>query len=564
MGVYFEAVDACGHLFMEDAPPKRPDVSAEDFAAFHETVDRCYEYQDGVLADLLRLEGPQTVTIVVSDHGFKSGDLRPQTSGRADTGLAPLWHRLHGVVFLHGRGIVRGKELTGASVLDVAPTVLAILGIPSSHELPGHPLTAGFAPGGLPEAPAAVSAYAPLRPRRLPADTSADPEAVRKLAALGYLGGGTGRTIAHDPDGRTVASYLNEGAARAAEGDDRGALVDFRKALDLDPRNVNAMIYAARIYMLQGDEDRARELGDRAVALNPNDTATRLQRAAWAIQTRHFEMAQTELDAASRLDDRLSLLHLLRARLEEISERHKEALDELAVAESLTDSEAYLSEILVERAAILAATGRSAESDRVLTTAAGVAPPSVIAELRGNLAMTQRKPDAAAAFFRQAADGGRRTPTLYRKLGKALAASGNLPAAEEAFRQAIAKAASPSEQEGAYGDLSIFYEFAGKESRVQSVLQEATAKLPRSAPLWGMLGAADGRAGRYANAVADYERSVALAPSPLACKTLATLLWTLGRDRPRAVALWKQSLSLDPAQNDVRQMLQRYGDLKIH
>jgi len=31
LAVYFEGLDACGHLFMEDAPPKRPEVSQADF-----------------------------------------------------------------------------------------------------------------------------------------------------------------------------------------------------------------------------------------------------------------------------------------------------------------------------------------------------------------------------------------------------------------------------------------------------------------------------------------------------------------------------------------------------
>src|SRR6266545_3357219 len=42
LAVYFEGIDACGHLFMEDAPPRRPDVSDQDFAAFSSTVDRYY------------------------------------------------------------------------------------------------------------------------------------------------------------------------------------------------------------------------------------------------------------------------------------------------------------------------------------------------------------------------------------------------------------------------------------------------------------------------------------------------------------------------------------------
>src|SRR5262249_39220722 len=57
LGVYFEWIDACSHLFMEDAPPQRPQVAAADFSAFSETVDRCYEYQDEVLGNLLTVAG---------------------------------------------------------------------------------------------------------------------------------------------------------------------------------------------------------------------------------------------------------------------------------------------------------------------------------------------------------------------------------------------------------------------------------------------------------------------------------------------------------------------------
>src|SRR5438309_2069165 len=92
LGVYFEAIDACGHLFMEDAPPRRPQIAAEDYAAFSETIERCYEYQDEVLSDVLAMTDDRTLTIICSDHGFKSGDRRPDTPGRADEGQAALWH----------------------------------------------------------------------------------------------------------------------------------------------------------------------------------------------------------------------------------------------------------------------------------------------------------------------------------------------------------------------------------------------------------------------------------------------------------------------------------------
>jgi tetratricopeptide (TPR) repeat protein/predicted AlkP superfamily phosphohydrolase/phosphomutase len=554
LGVYFELVDACGHLFMEDGPPKRPDVTDADYAAFHETVDRCYQYQDEVLADFLRLESAGTTTIVVSDHGFKSGDLRPETSGRADTGLAPLWHQLYGVVFVHGGGAAPGREIGSASVLDVAPTVISLLGVPLSRELPGHFLAGAFT-GPPRETRPTVAAYAPAPKRSIPAGASSDAEAVRRLAALGYLGG-SARVVPHDAEGRTVASYLNEGSARAARGDNRGALVDFGRAIAIDPKNVDALIYAARIYVLEGDPDRAQELQDRALAIKPDDTAVHLQRASWAIDTGHLDMAGAELDAVERKDANLSLLHILRARLLESRSRPMDALPELDRAERLTDSDAFVGEILIERASILASLGKIPEADAELQRASRVLPRERVAEYRGDLAMRRRDPATAAAFYGEAARANDRT-ALERKLGKALAASGNLPAAEHAFRQALARATTREEKEGAYGDLSVFFQFSGRPSEVIGILEEGTRVLPGSAALWAMLGAAQGRAGATDAALAAYERSVAIRPGPLTCKTLALLLFQR-QDRQRAVALWKQSLALDPSQRDVREFLQKY------
>jgi tetratricopeptide (TPR) repeat protein len=184
-------------------------------------------------------------------------------------------------------------------------------------------------------------------------------------------------------------------------------------------------------------------------------------------------------------------------------------------------------------------------------------PAAQIAEIRGDLAMRRRDPRAAAGFFARARTGGERAG-LDRKLGKALAAGGDLAGAEAAFRAAGAHAGTPDEKEGAAADLALFYQFAGREPDARRVLVQATGELPGSAVLWAMRGAAEGRAGDVDAAYRAYERSVSLRPSPVACKTLAALAFER-RDRARAVALWKQSLALDPDQPDVRAFLRRFG-----
>jgi len=120
-------------------------------------------------------------------------------------------------------------------------------------------------------------------------------------------------------------------------------------------------------------------------------------------------------------------------------------------------------------------------------------------------------------------------------------------------------ARTDQEREGAYGSLSILYQKQGREDLALRTLQDGTRQAPRSAALWGMLGAAYGRANRLDDALASYERSVALKPTALGSKTLAALLFERRGDRARALRLWRQSIALDPNQPDVQRFLKQYG-----
>lgn len=558
LALYFDGIDASGHLFMEDAPPRRPEVSDSDYDAFSETVDRYYQYQDEVLADLLRLEGERTVTVICSDHGFKSGALLPRTSGQMDTGVAAFWHRLFGVIFVHGHSVLPGTEIRGASVLDIAPTVAALLPVPLSRELAGHPLHEVFAAGTIPDPPRTVEKYAARPEPERKATIEGDPEALRKLAALGYLTG-AGRALAHDKEGRTAGSYANEGRARSASGDQDGALRCFARVLELDPKNIDALSSAAGILTTRGDYSRAQELLDRALALKPENVSVRLGRATVALQTGQWAAAAVELKAAAAVDNRLPFSHLLQAALDDATGKPEEALRELEEAEKLTDPGDPLVEIYTTRARIAAALGRLDVAEAAVNRAGAFAPESTLSGVRGDVAMARHDAAAAAGYYRKAIADNPQDSQLEFRLGKALEANGNPSGADSAFRRAIAKARPGPEKERAYAELSFFYRRAGQEDRALGVLRQATEDLPQSSALWGMLGNAFARASRWDDAVGAYERSVALRPTALTCKALAALLFEKRHDRARAVALWKQSLTLKPDQPDVRNFLKRWS-----
>jgi arylsulfatase A-like enzyme len=93
---------------------------------------------------------------VVSDHGFKSGDIRMAESSDFHAKTGAQWHRQYGVFYAWGNGVKRGASVGGASVYDITPTVLASMGYPVSEEMrrgrgvdPARVLEEAFE-GGLP------------------------------------------------------------------------------------------------------------------------------------------------------------------------------------------------------------------------------------------------------------------------------------------------------------------------------------------------------------------------------------------------------------------------------
>jgi predicted AlkP superfamily phosphohydrolase/phosphomutase/tetratricopeptide (TPR) repeat protein len=435
LGVYFEWIDACSHLFMEDAPPRRPQVADADYAAFAGTVDRCYEYQDEVLADVLGVADERTLVVLASDHGFKSADRRPDTPGRADVGQAALWHLPFGMLVLRGASVQRGAQ-PHATILDIAPTVLRALDIPLARELPGHPIPEAFRAGALALEPPREVKYA-FVPVPSPGGTaSSASEKIAEMKALGYLSGSADRRPA--ADGRFAASFLNEGVALYVDGEQRDALRAFARAADLDPRNVNARAFAARLRLERGEFDLARGLLDEAVALDPGSAYVRLLRANLAIGTGRWSDAETELAAAEALDRHLPMLFVQRARLLDARGDPSGALTALTTAESLTDAEPLRLDILILRADAATRLGRAADADSALARASELASADQIAAARADVALARDDARSAIAILRAALDRSPESASLWTVLGGTYGRAGDLSQAIDAYEHAIA------------------------------------------------------------------------------------------------------------------------------
>lgn len=98
-------------------------------------------------------------------------------------------HDLEGILILNGPGIRSGHRISGASVLDITPSLLYVMGLPVGQDMDGHVLTQAFTETRLQDA---TLRYIPTYDKNrnaedVPTDNHVDPEVLERLQALGYL-----------------------------------------------------------------------------------------------------------------------------------------------------------------------------------------------------------------------------------------------------------------------------------------------------------------------------------------------------------------------------------------
>lgn len=135
--VYYEAIDHFSHLAMKYHPPKLKDLSQEDFDLYKGVVEGAYRFHDMMLERLVELAGPECHIILLSDHGFQSGSQR--VLELPDVSAAPaLEHRRYGVLLAQGTDFKRNEAVYGASLLDVAPSILQFFDLPIGEDMEGR------------------------------------------------------------------------------------------------------------------------------------------------------------------------------------------------------------------------------------------------------------------------------------------------------------------------------------------------------------------------------------------------------------------------------------------
>jgi predicted AlkP superfamily phosphohydrolase/phosphomutase len=180
--VLIQGIDRVSHALWAAVEPAilyPPDqrISPSKRVAWGNALRDYYVQTDAWIGELVARFGPDDLVLVLSDHGFEAAP------GEFGSGNHVTPQSREAVLFASGRGIRAGESTNGVTVNDIAPTVLAWLGLPLAADMEGRP--ADFLAVTPPE-PIASYDTTPIE-RVTDSPSGAEREILQQLEALGYL-----------------------------------------------------------------------------------------------------------------------------------------------------------------------------------------------------------------------------------------------------------------------------------------------------------------------------------------------------------------------------------------
>ena len=278
MMISYEGTDAVNHLFGPFHPPLRDGVSQDGYRKYWPAVANYYSEVDRLIGEWTNVLPRDTTVIIMSAYGFRWGKDRPKAP---PAGGALQDHRNPGVFIAYGPHVAASRGTHTLSVFDIAPTVLTLLGLPQSVEMPGKTATwvlKDLAPITSVRV-ASYSEFLDIRPAGTPSHTDVA-QYRTELLAIGHLNDATRNLTPQldeeqpakapepiSPDKYGLYAYFNNlGVQLRAQGKLKDATDAFQKAIDLNPDRPNAYLNMAMILFDRQDYTDANTIFLEAVA----------------------------------------------------------------------------------------------------------------------------------------------------------------------------------------------------------------------------------------------------------------------------------------------------------
>lgn len=282
--VSYEGTDAVNHLFSPFHPPYREGISEQNYRKYWPAVANYYAEVDRLIGEWMGVLPRDTTVMIMSSYGFRWGKNRPRSMPNGGAALSD--HRNPGIFIAYGPHVAPNRGATHPmSVYDVTPTVLSLLGLPQSMEMPGHAADWAFRDVA-PITSVRVVSYGEFvtsKPALTSARVAAAPYA-QELQAIGHL---------NDPT-RNLTPVLEDEDQDAAQ----------RASAPLSPERWGQYAYYNNLGIelrSKGKLSDAVDAFDRAIDINPTRATPHLNEAMTMFDRQQYTAADEQFLKAATL-----------------------------------------------------------------------------------------------------------------------------------------------------------------------------------------------------------------------------------------------------------------------
>lgn len=140
--VRFPALAPITQIFMPHHLAGRGGSNDQEVGLYQHVIRATCRILDNMLQQLIGLAGPKSAVVVLSGHGARTKGVPVQGFPINDN---ELWKSPYGMFVACGEEFAGDSLLHGASILDVAPTILTYFGLPIGNDMEGRVLVESFA-----------------------------------------------------------------------------------------------------------------------------------------------------------------------------------------------------------------------------------------------------------------------------------------------------------------------------------------------------------------------------------------------------------------------------------
>ena len=541
--LYYQGIDEVCHRFAHFMAPKMAMVSDADYRRYKGTVEAYYVYQDALLGEVIDRLSSDTVVFVLSDHGFRNGTGRPPNDPPYIEGKPGLWHRRYGILMVAGPAIRPGR-LDTHGLLEIAPTVLYLLGLPTADDMPGAILKEAIDPAFLARVPArTVASYEGLgraAPQDIASDDKVDDEMVEKLRSLGYVGSEAPRAPGASAGGRPPRAPASPGGPAPGEAAPGGG-----QAL------VTASINEATLYLKNKDYARAEASVDAALRAAPDLVPGLILKAQIAREQKRYDESIATAKRILALDPEGE-----RQSYTQIAQVFAEAgriEDGVGYLSGLARAHPQVGEARAALGALLLKGGDKAAAEAELLAALRIDPS--MAEPLTDLHALYQGTDKVLGLediVRAGLKINDQSVVHHNWMGLIYEWKGDLPHAEAEFRRAMDL---DPDYAATMANMGALYGRSGRLSEAVAILTRAVSKDRDNIEAWVNLGAAEGRLRHPKQAITALETARGKGAKSTTLFNALALAYLQDHQPARAADYLKQSLALDPNQKDARDLL---------